>query len=136
MDTPRPEQVREMQPHVDAPTDADCLELMEMILGALGRDAVGLGASMAHPRDSEEWQGMSLPQKYEFFAPIWRVMRDEAMSVEEVQRQVEAVALAVKQGSAVSDMRHHVFTGKLTGAQVVYFRAMKRGACNYFNDSR
>jgi len=33
--------------------------------GALGRDAIGLGASMAHPRESSEWQGMSLMQKYE-----------------------------------------------------------------------
>lgn len=44
MDTPRPEQVRTMQPDAEAPTDEDCLELMEMILGALGKDAVGLGA--------------------------------------------------------------------------------------------
>ena len=51
--------------------------------------------------NSEEWQGMTLLQKYEFFAPIWRVMRDDNMSVEEVQRQIEHVALAVKQGSQV-----------------------------------
>jgi hypothetical protein len=57
-------------------------------------------------------------RRYEFFAPIWRVMRDDNMAVSEVQRQVEAVALAVKQGSSVSDLRHHVFTGKLKGAQV------------------
>jgi hypothetical protein len=46
------------------------------------------------------------------------------------------VALAVKQGSQVSDMRHHTFSGRLRGAQVVYFRANSAGACNYFNDSR
>lgn len=45
-------------------------------------------------------------------------MRDDNMPVSEVQRQVEAVALAVKQGSSVSDMRHHRMTGKLRGAQV------------------
>ena len=28
---------------------------------------------------------MSLDQKYEFFAPIWRVMRDDNMSVQEVR---------------------------------------------------
>lgn len=56
--------------------------------------------------------------RYAFFAPIWRVMRDDNMMVDEVQRQVEAVALAVKQGSSVSDMRHHTVTGKLKGAQV------------------
>lgn len=105
MDTPRPEQVRRLQPDASAPSEADCLELMEMILGALGRDAVGLGAGMAHPRESDEWRGMSLAEKYEFFAPIWRVMRDDNMPVAEVQRQVEAVALAVKAGSSVSDMR-------------------------------
>lgn len=37
-------QVRTMQPDASEATEADCLELMEMILGALGRDAVGLGA--------------------------------------------------------------------------------------------
>lgn len=59
-----------------------------------------------------------LASRYEFFAPIWRVMRDDNMLVEEVARQIEAVALAVKQGSAVSDMRHHSFSGKLEGAEV------------------
>lgn len=43
-------------------------------------------ASMAHPRESDEWRGMSLEQKYDFFAPIWRVMRDENMSVQQVRR--------------------------------------------------
>jgi hypothetical protein len=56
--------------------------------------------------------------RYEFFAPIWRVMRDDNMPVAEVARQVEAVALAVKQGSSISDMRHHQLTGKIRGAQV------------------
>jgi hypothetical protein len=46
------------------------------------------------------------------------------------------VALAVKQGSQVSDMRHHRFTGHLKGAQVIYFRANTAGACDYFKDSR
>jgi len=54
----------------------------------------------------------------QFFAPIWRVMRDENMAVEEVKNQIEYVALAVKQGSNVSDMRHHTYSGKLQGAQV------------------
>ena len=44
MDTPRPEQIRPMQPDAPEASDEDSLELMEMILGALGRDAVGLGA--------------------------------------------------------------------------------------------
>ncbi len=33
-----------MQPDATECTEADALELMEMILGAVGRDAVGLGA--------------------------------------------------------------------------------------------
>ncbi len=37
MDTPRPEQVRTAQPEAPEATEGDCLELMEMILGALGR---------------------------------------------------------------------------------------------------
>ena len=46
------------------------------------------------------------------------------------------MALAVKQGSQVSDMRHHRFSGRLRNAQVVYFRANTAGACDYFQDSR
>lgn len=44
---------------------------------------------------------MSMQQRYEFFAPIWRVMRDSHLSADEVREQVEYVALAVKQGSQV-----------------------------------
>ena len=50
---------------------------------------------------------MSTAERYEFFAPIWRVMRNEAMPVEEVRRQVEHVALVVKNGSQV---RVHAFS--------------------------
>lgn len=39
------------------------MQLMEMILGALGRDAIGLGAGVVHPRDSDEWKNMSLHRK-------------------------------------------------------------------------
>ena len=74
MDTPRPDQIRTAQPQAAAATEGDSLELMEMILGALGRDALGLGSSIAHPRESEEWRGMTMQQRFEFFAPIWRVM--------------------------------------------------------------
>ncbi|PNG99845.1 Phthiocerol synthesis polyketide synthase type I PpsC, partial [Tetrabaena socialis] len=131
----RSTKVRTLQPDATECTEADALELMEMILGALGNDAIGLGSSITHPRESEEWLGMSLAQKYEFFAPIWRVMRDDAMPVEEVQRQVEHVALSVKQGSQISDMRHHRFAGRLLGARAIYFRAGTPGACDYVNDS-
>ncbi len=103
---------------------------------------------------------MPLEQKFEFFAPIWRVMRDDNMTAEEVRRQIEHVALAVKRGSEVrgwragrenplprifppfpyaqqvSDMRHHVFRGRLRGAQVLFLRAQKSGACDYVDDGR
>ena len=36
--------MRTRQPDATEATEADVLELMEMILGALGRDAIGLGA--------------------------------------------------------------------------------------------
>eukprot|EP00955_Chlamydomonas_euryale_P054454 355823-Chlamydomonas_euryale.AAC.2 len=42
---------------------------------------------MAHPRESEEWRGMTMTQRYEFFAPIWRVMRDSNMTAEDVREQ-------------------------------------------------
>ncbi len=44
---------------------------------------------------------MGMRQRFEFFAPIWRVMRDDNMSVDEVEEQIRYVALAVKQGSQV-----------------------------------
>ena len=95
MDTPRPEQVRALQPDTEALDDAEALELMEMILGALGRDAVGLGAGVAHPRESAEWRSMSMDERYEFFAPIWRVMRDDNMTAQEVCCLVVFVVLFV-----------------------------------------
>ena len=84
MDTPLPGQIRPIQQEAGRATEADVMELVEMILGALGRDALGLGSSIAHPRESEEWKSMTPHQKLEFFAPIWRIMRDENMTVEQV----------------------------------------------------
>ncbi|KAL0047289.1 hypothetical protein WJX82_000056 [Trebouxia sp. C0006] len=137
MDTPLPGQIRPIQQEAGRATEADVMELVEMILGALGRDALGLGSSIAHPRESEEWKSMTPHQKLEFFAPIWRIMRDENMTVEQVTEQVEHVALAVKQGSEISDLRHHTFSATaLKSGKVVYFRARQRGACTYFDDSR
>lgn len=60
MDTPLTDQIRRGQPQATEATDEDCLELMEMILGALGRDALGLGSSIAHPKESEEWKRMTV----------------------------------------------------------------------------
>ncbi|CAG9464996.1 unnamed protein product [Pedinophyceae sp. YPF-701] len=134
-DSPRPDQVRERNLEHGV-TDADVNELIEMILGALGKDALGLGAGIAHPRESAEWKEMTYEQRYEFFAPIWRVMRSQDMSVEEVREQVADVALAVKRASHVSDMRHHTFVRGVTHAPVLYFRGHVRGACDYMNDSR
>jgi hypothetical protein len=51
------------------------------------RDAIGLGAGMAHPRESEEWKAMTMRERYEFFAPIWRVMRDDNMTADDVAEQ-------------------------------------------------
>lgn len=87
MDTPLPAQIRPIQQEAGQATEADVMELVEMILGALGRDALGLGSSIAHPRESEEWKGMTAVQKLEFFAPIWRIMRDENMTVDQVMFQ-------------------------------------------------
>ncbi len=41
MDTPLPAQVRPLDPGAEAATDEDVVELLEMILGAIGRDALG-----------------------------------------------------------------------------------------------
>lgn len=60
MDTPLKEQIRQAQPEKEQASEEDQLELMEMILGALGRDALGMGSSIAHPKDSDEWKGMTV----------------------------------------------------------------------------
>ena len=44
MDTPRPDQVRRAQPEAEAATEEDSMELMEMILGALGEWAASGGS--------------------------------------------------------------------------------------------
>ena len=41
MDTPLPAQVRPLDPGAESATDEDVVELLEMILGAIGRDALG-----------------------------------------------------------------------------------------------
>lgn len=53
-----------------------------------------------------------MEEKYAFFAPIWRVMRDNNMSVAEVKEQVQYVALSVKQASQISDLRHHHYSAE------------------------
>jgi thioesterase domain-containing protein len=136
MDTPLTKQIRPGKPDAEHATDEDCLELMEMILGALGRDALGLGSSIAHPKESDEWKGMTMDQRYEFFAPIWRVMRDSNMNAEEVKEQIQYVALVTKQASTVSDLRHHTYTAESLESPVVYFRAMTEGVCTYFDDRK
>ena len=81
------------------------MELVEMILGALGRDALGMGSSIAHPRDSEEWKSMTAYEKLEFFAPIWRIMRDENMTVEQVSQcflDCQVLSASKSQGSSLS----------------------------------
>lgn len=78
MDTPRPEQVRTAQPEAPEATDEDTLELMEMILGALGRDALGLGSSIAHPKESDEWKGMTVGGGR---LAGWRAGRDVALKL-------------------------------------------------------
>ena len=84
MDTPRSEQIRPLQPHATAADESDVMELVEMILGALGSDALGMGDSMAHPAKSEEWTSFTFAERMEFFAPIWRIMRDDNMTALQV----------------------------------------------------
>eukprot|EP00963_Diacronema_lutheri_P009971 scaffold941_cov454-Pavlova_lutheri.AAC.1 len=128
-DAPYPLQCRAPVPDSDFVSVEDANELMEMILNALGEEAVGFSTK------SNEWLSMSTEERFAFFAPIWRVMRDNNMTVEEVTDQILYVAGAVKRGDQVSDLRHHVYTKRLHCCPVVYFRAQERGACDYVDDS-
>jgi thioesterase domain-containing protein len=77
-----------------------------------------------------------MDQRFEFFAPIWRVMRDSNMTAEEVKEQVSYVALVTKQASQVSDLRSHVYTAPRVKSPVVYFRGFSPGVCTYFDDRK
>jgi len=79
---------------------------------------------------------MQMDQRFDFFAPIWRVMRDSNMSVDEVKEQVSYVALVTKQASQVSDLRSHQCLAERMTAPVVYFRGMSPGVCTYFDDRK
>lgn len=54
----------------------------------------------------------------------------------QVEEQVRHVALSVKAGTSVSDLRHHTYAGRLARAKMVYIRAAQAGACTYFDDRR
>ena len=56
MDTPLPAQVRPLEPNAEAATDEDVVELLEMILGAIGRDALGECLSLVSPNPHAEPQ--------------------------------------------------------------------------------
>lgn len=77
-----------------------------------------------------------MDQRFEFFAPIWRVMRDNNMTAAEVKEQVSYVALVTKQASQVSDLRGHNYTAPRVKSPVVYFRGFTPGVCTYFDDRK
>eukprot|EP00963_Diacronema_lutheri_P009974 scaffold941_cov454-Pavlova_lutheri.AAC.4 len=128
-DTPHPLQCRAVTPDVEEVSDSEANEMMEMVLNAIGEETVGFSTR------GNEWLSMEMGQRFEFFAPIWRIMRDNNMTVEEVRDQVYYVAGAVKRGDQVSDLRHHKFTARLYSAPLVCFRAFEKGACTYLDDS-
>lgn len=128
-DTPHPLQCRAVTPGVEEVSDDEANEMMEMVLNAIGEETVGFSTR------GKEWLSMEMQQRFEFFAPIWRIMRDNNMTVEEVRDQVYYVAGAVKRGDQVSDLRHHQFTARLYSAPLICFRAFEKGACTYLDDS-
>ena len=77
-----------------------------------------------------------MDERYEFFAPIWRVMRDSNMTAAEVKEQVSYVALVTKQASQVSDLRKHTYAAPRVRSPVVYFRGLTPGMCTYFDDRK
>lgn len=61
MDTPTKEQsTRVPDPGLKRASAADMNEVMEMLLGALGPEIVGIGRGRQHPRDSPEWKAMTV----------------------------------------------------------------------------
>merc|ERR1712072_478620 len=118
-DAPHPCQIRGAIQNSMA-DDRDAIELMEMIL-----EAIDFGLERGG------WPDMNIMEKYAYFAPVYRVMRDENFTVAQVREQVLAIADAIKRGDQPSDMRHHNFPGRLNTGQVYFFRAHDRGAVAY-----
>lgn len=129
IDAPPPDRVRRVEAE-DAEavargsataTGDEVIEFMELVLGAMGRDAVGVGAGWGgsdsknsdndasnadHPAHAPVWRNTCLRGKIRLFAPIWRVMRGDASLTEaNVVAQLAAVAAAVRTGSQPSDLR-------------------------------
>jgi len=77
-----------------------------------------------------------MDERFGFFAPIWRVMRDSNMTADEVKEQVSYVALVTKQASQVSDLRGHTYTAPRVKAPVMYLRGFTPGVCTYFDDRK
>lgn len=108
-DSPRAEQLR--RPDTSPVTPADVITTMDMMLGALGREAVGMAGEGDNPATSPEWASLDFQGKLEVFAPIWRVMRGESMMLREVEAQLTDLTRVIKSASAESDIRNHVFSG-------------------------
>jgi len=121
-DAPHPCQIRGAIQNSMA-DDRDAIELMEMVLEAI---------DFGHERGG--WPDMNIMEKYSYFAPVYRVMRDENFTVAQVREQVLAIADAIKRGDQPSDMRHHNYQGRLHTGQVYFFRAHNRGAVAYVQD--
>ena len=63
-------------------------------------------------------------------------MRNANLTLEECIEQIAFVTRSVRQGSEISDLRRHTFSGRLSKGRVVYFRGARRGACDYVQDGR
>jgi pimeloyl-ACP methyl ester carboxylesterase len=66
MDTPRPDQIRRAQPEAEAASEEDSLELMEMILGALG----GWRRRGRAARAGGRWRTRTAVQYADSFPPV------------------------------------------------------------------
>lgn len=135
-DTPVKEQSKPGDPDAPRATAADMNEILEIIIGALGSEVVGLGSGEQHPRDSPEWKDMNLHQRLEFLQPLWSVMSGRPLSLEECRQGLEFVALNLRRQNREEDMRRHTFCSNSISAKVIFFRATLTGAVTSFTDDK
>eukprot|EP00873_Tetraselmis_striata_P016306 jgi/Tetstr1/436570/TSEL_025367.t2 len=133
-DSPLPCQVTPISE--DPLNDDDLLATIEDGLGTLGCEMLGLGPRNMAIKDTPKWRRMSKEERFNFFRDWWSKLSGEELQMAEIKDFIGQWASANKFGVGDDDVRHHVYSSRLTEeTTTLYFRAMTAGALGTFMDS-